>query len=174
MAVAIVVEQGAAGSPAELFVVDAGFAGDVGESAVAVVVKQDVVSPEAAEQIVPAVVVVVADADAGLPAGARQAGFFGDVGEGAVAIVFVEMRSRRLAGRPVGVEARAVGEINVEPAVVVVIEKGQAAALGFDDVALVIDRAPDVGSIQAGFVGHVDECDWRSCCGICGGGLEDC
>ena len=146
MAVAVVVEQGAAGSPAVLFVVDSGFAGDVGKSAVAVVVKQDVVSPEAAEQVVPAVVVVVAHADAGLPAGAPQAGFFGDVGESAVAIVFVEMRGGSLAGRPVGVEACAVGQINVQPAVVVVVEKGQAAAFGFDDVTLVIDRAPDVGS----------------------------
>ena len=160
-AVAVVVEPGAAGSPAVLFVVNPSLAGDVGESSVAVVVKQDVVSPEAAEQIVPAVVVVVADADAGLPAGAPQAGFLGDVGEGAVAIVFVEMRSGGFAGRPVGVEARAVGEINVEPSVVVVIEEGQAAAFGFDDVALVINRAPDVGSIQSGFAGHINKCDRR-------------
>ena len=72
MAVAIVVEEGAAGAPAHAFVVNAGLASDVGECAVAVVVKQNVVSPEAAEQIVPAVVVVVADANAGLPAGARR------------------------------------------------------------------------------------------------------
>ena len=76
MPVAVVVEPGAAGSPADLFVVNAGLAGDVGESSVAVVVEQDVVSPEAAEQIVPAVVVVVADADAGLPAGARRGRIF--------------------------------------------------------------------------------------------------
>ena len=161
MAVAVVVEPGAARSPAILFVVNPGLAGDVGESPIAVVVKQNVVSPEAAEEIVPAVVVVVADADAGLPAGARQAGFFRDVGECAVAIVLVEMRSGCLAGRPVRVEASSVGEINIEPAVVVVIEEGQAAAFGFDDVALVIDRAPDVGSIQPGFVSHIHECDRR-------------
>ena len=102
MAVAIVIEPGAARAPADLLVVDAGFARDIGERAVAVVVKQNVVSPEAAEQIVPAIVVVVADADAGLPAGARQSGFFGDVGERAVAIVFVKMRSGSLAGGPIG------------------------------------------------------------------------
>ncbi len=109
VSVAVIVEPGAAGAPAILFVVDSGFAGDVGESAVAVVVEQDVVSPEAAEQVVPAVVVVVADADAGLPAGAAEAGFFGDVGESAVAVIFVEMRGWGLAGRPVGIEARSVG-----------------------------------------------------------------
>jgi len=82
------------------------------------------VAPEAAEEIVPAVVVVVADADASLPAGAREAGFRGDIGERAVAIIFVEMRGRLFAGFPICVEARAVGEVNVEPAVVVVVEKG--------------------------------------------------
>ena len=145
IAVAIVVDPGAAGAPADLFFVEAGFLRDVGECAVAVVVKQNVVAPEAAEEIVPAVVVVVADADAGLPAGAREAGFRGDVGEGSVAIIFVEMRGRLFAGFPIRVEARAVGQINVEPAVVVVVEKGEAAAFGFDDVVFVIDAAPDVG-----------------------------
>jgi hypothetical protein len=91
---------------------------NVGEGAVAIVVKKNVVSPEAAEQIVPAIVVVVADADAGLPAGAREAGFLGDVGEGSVAIVLVEMRSGRLSRRPVLAEARSVGQVNIEPAVV--------------------------------------------------------
>ena len=89
MSVAIVVEEGAARAPADLFVVDSSFPCDVGKSAVAVVVEEDVVSPEAAEQVVPAIVVVVADADSSLPASASQAGFFGDVGESSVAIILV-------------------------------------------------------------------------------------
>ena len=90
-------------------------------------------SPEAAEEIVVPVVVVVTDADACLPAGASKSRFLRDVGEGAVAVVLVEMRSGRFSGLPMGVELSAVGEVDVEPAVVVVIEKGQAASLGFDD-----------------------------------------
>ena len=70
--VAVVVEERAASSPAALFLVEAGFVGDVSEGAVAVVVEENVVSPEAAEQIVPSIVVVVANADAGLPSGAPQ------------------------------------------------------------------------------------------------------
>ena len=62
-----------------------------------------------------------------------------------------------LPGGPFLVEARSVGQINVEPAVVVVIEKSEAAALGFDDVALVIGASPDVGSSESGFAGYVDE-----------------
>ena len=42
---------------------EAGFAGDVGEGAIAVVVEEDDLSPEGDEEVVEAVVVVVADAD---------------------------------------------------------------------------------------------------------------
>src|SRR6202795_4058476 len=110
MAVAIVIEKRAARAPAIFFVVDASFLRHVGERSIAVVVEQNVVAPEAAEEGVPAVVVVVADANAGLPAGARQSGFFGDVGKRAVAIIFVEMRSRRFPLRPLGIQSRTVGQ----------------------------------------------------------------
>ena len=52
---------------------------------------------------------------------------------------------------------RAVGEIDVQPAIVVVIEEGQAASLGFDDVALVVGSAPDVGDGESGFFCHINE-----------------
>ena len=71
-AVAVVVEKGAAGAPANVFLIEPGLLRDIGKCAIAVVMEEDVVSPEAAEQIVPSVVVVVADADAGLPARPRQ------------------------------------------------------------------------------------------------------
>src|SRR5712691_8637963 len=145
-AVAVVVEPRTSGSPADLFVVDTGFARDISEGAVAIVVKKDVGSPEAAEEIVPAIVVVIADADARLPAGAGEAGLFCDVGEGSVAIVLVKMRGGSFAGWPVGIEAGSVGEIDVEPVVIVVIEKSQSAALRFDDVFFVIGAAPDIGN----------------------------
>ena len=44
---------------------------DIGKRAVSIVMEENVVSPEAAEQVVPSIIVVVADADAGLPTGAR-------------------------------------------------------------------------------------------------------
>ena len=100
MAVAIIVEECAACAPAHMLVIDAGLASDIGEGAVTVVVKKDVVSPETAEEIVPSVIVVVADADARLPAGAREAGLCGDIGKCSVAIVLVQMGSGRLTGRP--------------------------------------------------------------------------
>ncbi len=123
-------------------------------------------SPETAEEIVPSVVVVVADADAGLPAGASEAGFLGDVCERSVAIIFVQMRDRSFARRPVGIEARSVCEIDVEPAVMVVIKKSEAAAFRLDDVLFVIDAAPYIGREQAGFTSHIDELDRRGSCWI--------
>src|SRR5437667_396412 len=86
-----------------------------------------------------------------------EGGFFGNVGKRSIAIVFVKMRSGSFAGRPVGIETRSVGEIDVEPAVMVIIEKSDAAALGFDDVFFMIDAAPDIGDGQASFAGCVDE-----------------
>ena len=77
-----------------------GLRGHVGERAVAVVVIQDVVAVAGDEEVVEAVVVVVADGDRRCPARARQAGLLGDVGEGAVAVVPVETIGRARAARP--------------------------------------------------------------------------
>ncbi len=104
-------------------------------------------APEAAKQVVPAIIVIIADAHAGLPAGTRKARLFGDVSESSIAIISVEMRSRRFSFSPLRVEARAVSEIDIEPSVLIVIEKGQAATFGFDDVAFVVEAAPHIGSI---------------------------
>ena len=71
------------------------------------------------------------------------------------------MRSRSFSRRAIRIQARAVGEVNVQPAIVVVVEKCQAAAFGFDDVALVISAAPHVGDGQAGFFGDVYELTGR-------------
>ena len=94
--IAVVVEKSAAGAPVNLFVVETSFASHVGERAIAVVVEQDIMSPETAKQVIPAVVVIVADAHSGLPPGASQAGFLGDIGEGSVTIILEQLRSRLL------------------------------------------------------------------------------
>src|SRR5258708_5129639 len=131
MAVAVVVEESASSAPSNFFVVESYLFSDVGESAVAIVAEENVVSPEAAEEIVKAVVIVIADADAGLPAGAGEAGFFGDVGECAIAIIFVKMGSGSLTGGPLFGEVRAGGEGGVGPAGVIAVEENEARALGF-------------------------------------------
>src|SRR5271169_422926 len=100
MAVFVVVDPGAAGVPAcfGARLEEAGTLGDVGEGAVAVVVIENVLAVVGDEEVVEAVVVVVADAAGLSPAGADvEAGTFGYIGEGAVAIVFEESAMRFLA-----------------------------------------------------------------------------
>src|SRR5947208_14133944 len=50
---------------------------------------------------------------------------------------------------------------NSPPTVKVIIEKSEAAALGFNDVFLVIGAAPDIGNGQAGLASYVDELNRR-------------
>jgi hypothetical protein len=100
VAVAVVIQKSAASTPSNPVIVDAGLASDVSEGSIAVIVKKNVVAPEAAEKIVEAVIVVIADADASLPSGAREPGLSCDVGEGAVAVVFKKLRRRSFALRP--------------------------------------------------------------------------
>src|ERR1035438_1942959 len=116
----------------------------IGKGTVSVVMKEDVMSPETAKQIVPSIIVVIAHTDAGLPACAPQPGLLRDIGKRAVAIVLVKMRCRRLACRPMRVEPIAVGEVDIEPAVMVEGEEGQPASLGLNDGPLVLNAAPHV------------------------------
>ncbi len=81
----------------DVFVSEAGFFGDVGEGAVAIIVQEHVVSPESDEEIGEAVVIVIAGADALAPSGERDTGFLGDVGESAVAIIVIEVAGGFLA-----------------------------------------------------------------------------
>ena len=136
----------------------AGLLADVGECAVAVVVIQNVLAEVGDEQIVPAVVVVVADAHALSPARVRDSGLRGHVGEGAVAIVAKQMR-RRFAPRGKALEPRAVHQKNVEPSVVVVVVEGNAAAGGFQQIFVLVLAAENGFRVQPGFARDVEKAD---------------
>src|SRR5262249_4135680 len=125
--------------------------------AVPVVVPQDAIAPVRDEQILPAIVVVVAGANALAPARMRDAGFHRHIGEGAVAIVLIQAADRRLARRPLRFQASAVYQKDVQPAVVVVIEEGASAAGGFQQVFVLALAAEDRFRAQAGLACYVDE-----------------
>src|SRR5260370_41149802 len=57
----------------------------------------------------------------------------------------------------VRVEASSIRQIKVLPAVIVVIEESDAAALGFNDGPLVFGAAPNIGDCQTGLAGYVDK-----------------
>src|SRR5579872_1805135 len=168
MAIAIVVEECAASAPSPLLLIQAGLLGDVSERAVAVVVKENVAAPEGAEQVVPSIIVIVADANACLPSTASQARFLCDIGECAVAVVLVEMGCRLFAGGPVFIDPIPIGEVDVEPTVVVVIKKSDATALRLDDDAFVFHASPHVGDGETGSLGHIDELHRRRGLRRCG------
>ena len=82
---------------------------------------------------------------------------FRDVRERPIAIVPVEMGRGFLARGPFRVESCSVREVNVKPAVLVVIEECEPAAFGFNDVALVIGASPNVGDRQSGLLRDIDK-----------------
>ena len=149
MTVTVIVQKTAACAPAGSRSRDAGFLRDVGERAVAVVAVQHVVPPVGDEQIVEAVVVVVADATGLAPAGMGQPRLLRDVGERAVAVV-VEQVAGRLAVPHFRVEAAAVHQKDVEPAVVVVVEERRAAAHFLEQELLVVRAAGHIPGRAAG------------------------
>ncbi len=119
---------------------------------------QDVLAEISDEQVVVAVVVVVADADALSPSGVLEPGLQRDVGKGAVAIV-LEQVVEGLFARRKAFEPPAVDEEDVEPAVVVVIVEGDAAARGLEQILVLVLAAKDGLGVQSGFFGDVDEGD---------------
>src|SRR5260370_10402080 len=144
------------------------FAG-VGERAVSIVVVENVFAVIGNVKIFEAIVVVIADAHALSPAGVSQAGFFGDIGERAVMVVAVEV-VRRCTDLRQGFQRGAVYEENVGPAIIVVIENGDAGSRRFDDVFFRLFSTENDWRGEAGFLRHVGEMHDRL--GVCALGLS--
>src|SRR5581483_9628404 len=140
--VVVVIEEARAGTPVAAS--NSGFVGDIGKGSVAVVVIKNVAAVAGDVEIFETVVVVVADSHAHAVEVLRHSaktGTFGHIGESAVRVLVVQAIPEFLAGliRRLSVghrigELGAVGEEDIQPAVVVVIEGGHAAAHGFDQV----------------------------------------
>ncbi len=91
LAVAVVVDEGAAGAPLIAGAGDAGLLGNFFEGAVSLIVEEAAFAVAGDVEVVEAVIVVVADASSLAPAGGGEAGFGGDVGEGSVVVVVKQM-----------------------------------------------------------------------------------
>ncbi len=130
--VVVVVAKGRPGGPSR--VGDAGLRGHISERAVTVVVEQMVGSVAGDIEVCPAVVVVVAGRHTHPPAGITDARFFGDIGEGAITIVAPQFAASavRVCGRG---DRWRVNKIDIQPAIVVVIEEGHASTHRFKDVS---------------------------------------
>ena len=99
-----------------------------------------------------------------------RAGLQRDVGEGAVAIV-LEQVIEGLFARRKAFQPPAVDQEDVEPAVVVIVVEGDAAARGLEQVLVLVLAAKDGLGIESGFFGYVDEGDAEIAAGIRGWGF---
>lgn len=163
MAVAIVVDEGATGIPAletsRGSCRYARFIGYIRECAIAVITPKRAIAPITDEEIFMPVVVIVAGAHALAPTGPRHACLRRNVGERAVAVVLVEAADRLLTFRERGLKTRAVYKEQVEPAVIIVIKEGDAAAGGFEQKLVLLFGSKDRFRIETGFARYIDELD---------------
>src|SRR5262249_28738734 len=105
---------------------------DVSESPVAVVAIQPVLAEIGDVEVFPPVIVEIPDTHALPPSLIRHARFISDIGKRAVAVVTIERGARRLRLSAQRTERRAVNQVDIQPAVVVIINKGAARARRFD------------------------------------------
>ena len=108
-----------------------GLLGDVGESAVVVVVIQAVLAVVCDVDVRPAVIIVVPHGHAKSPAFVRGTRLFGDIAKSAVMVIMEKHGSRR---RFLPFQCRHRGtiqEINVKPSVVVIVEQRRARTDSF-------------------------------------------
>src|SRR5579863_5123397 len=158
MPVAVVVDERATRIPARAIARHARPLADIGEGSVAIVVIENVLAEVRDEQIVPAIVVIVADADALSPARMRDSSLQSHVGESSVAIVAEKMRSWFVAGGE-ALKARSVHQKYIEPAIVVVVVEGNAASSSLEQIFILVLAAVDGLGIQAGLACNVEEGD---------------
>jgi hypothetical protein len=131
VSVAVVVEECASAAPAAGRIGQTRRTGHVRERSVTVVAVEDVLAPAGDEQIVEAIIVIVAHTYAASPARLQQACPLGYIREAAVPVVFEEP----IAGARGSVGEASPGEQkNIEPAVVVKVEKCATTTESFDDV----------------------------------------
>ena len=153
-AVAIALDERASGGVANAWLQEPGLFCHVGEGAVAVVTVEAILAVAGDEEVVEAIVVVIADADTHGPARLAEAGFLGDVGEGAVAVVLVES----IAGPGRNAVQAATGEQeNIHPSIVVVVDEGAAGAHDFEDVGGLFVLPVEGGVGESGGGAHVNE-----------------
>jgi hypothetical protein len=129
------------------------------EGAVMVVVIEAILAVVGHENIRPAIIVVVGHSDAETPSIIGDARLGGYVGERAVVVVVKEGSVGRFFFAIQGLERGTIGEVDIEPAIVVVVDQAHPGSIRFQDELLV--RVPHVmGPVRdAGLFGDVLEDD---------------
>src|SRR5277367_3099384 len=161
MAVAVVVDECAAGVPACLGpgLDESGRLGDVGKGTVTVVLIKRVLAVVGHKEIIVAIVVVVAHTTGLAPASfVFQTGTRRHISKCAIAIVLEKMTTGFLPGRK-AFESPAIDEEEIEPAIRVVVVEGEPAARGFQQIFVGFLAAVDGLDGKAGLLHDVSEAD---------------
>ena len=111
------------------------FFSGIAESAVAIVAIENHPFGASNQHVRPAIIVIVGNRAAHRPAGISHTNFVGDIGKSSVMIVAIEGALGFLAAKSHG-DTRCIGEINIQPAVLIVVEQKHTTAHGFHDVLL--------------------------------------
>src|SRR6185437_10984496 len=161
LAVSVVIHECATRAPGFARAGHAGFFRQFAKGAVIVVIEA-VFAVIGDIQIFPAIIIVIPHAHALPPAGSSsQPRLHRHVGESSVVIVAVKMVGWSFSRGKAG-EGGAVDDEDVGPAIVVVVEDGDAGAGGLDDVLLGLQAAEDVLHGQSRLFGEVGKpCDAR-------------
>src|SRR5437762_1182644 len=154
MTVAIKVHETATGAPKSLLAPQSRGLGYVGEGAVAIIAVEEVLPKPRNENVVKAVVIVIANANAASPTNRAQSGFFRDICESAIAIVLVKAIGRALGS---AFQARSRQNENVHPPVVVVVNEGAAATSRLENVLRFLAAAVDDRRTQTRVPAHIHE-----------------
>ena len=172
LAVVVVIEEPGTRAPAAGC--NTGCLGDIGKRAVSVVMVERVAAVSGHVDIFKAIVVVITDSHTHrvvVLLGSRQTCLLRHIGKGAIRILVIETVPelavglvRHFAAWHRVVNLGAVGEENVQAAIVVVVQKSYTSAHRLDEV-FVGGRRVLVLEVNAESLGDVGELDFRSWCG---------
>ena len=155
LSVAVVINERAAVAPGFAVSGYPRLLADLGEGAVDVVI-ETILTVVSNVKILPAVVVVIADAYALAPSSCGQTRPYRDINKRAVVVVVVEVAGRRLSGRKT-LKCGAIDDEDIGPAIVVVIEDGDAGTGGLNNVFLCTDAAENGVHRKASLLSDVNE-----------------
>src|ERR1035438_926948 len=154
VSIAVVVNEATSGTPTRPRIYHPRRFGDVGESTIAVIPIETILSEVGTENVFETIVIVITDAYPVRPSGCMQAGTLGRVGESTIPIVFVES----ICGRSrCTLQSGSTQQEDVHPSVIVVVKKSAAAAIRFQDVLLRFHSSIDRGLVQSGRLGYIHE-----------------
>ena len=141
---------------------DASFLCDVRKGPIMIVVIKPVLAKIGDVDIWPTVIVVVAYRNTEAPAFICHSSTGSDIGESAVVIVVKEHGAGYWSLPPFRLSGRAVQEIDVQPAIVVVVNQGDARAGSFDNGCFLRSSRAVVKNVQASLLCDIRKHDWSA------------